>query len=515
MSDSLDYGNTSDDDFTASRITGGDTKTDFKKAQLGKDFEDVQKLISENYGLHQFVTWMYFGTGKNRTGEFLISYAAERLDNFNDRKLLAPRTGIYREVVDSNWIKVFSEEPERKYFKTGTEEPYEDELLKKYVKSAGIDGQSLTTLVKEDVRYLHINFTCFSIIDTPKEVSKLKKDDIESKPWTYLKTVLDIPKDGYTLDDKKQLKTIEFFDDLIKYPFDEIENTDELKPEDEIETYRHWSETETYRYYYEGEEKKIIGEVVPLDFLPVKMLLYTGREDVNSILQQPPFFESAWDEYILNNKKSTSDSTLRASGYSMLYGPDMGDMIGGPKAYIQVDKDDVTPGYVSPDHEIFRNSRDDIEFEQKEIRTKHNIRDATGIKTASSGDALKFEFLEGDEKNRNASKLAEYVDREKIEQFKQKTGQEFDYYVKYRDKFSPDNIQELISSIGNVFQDTKPGEKGQLMLMEKIYRAMNPKATDTELKELKESDLERLNREKTEIDTSPGANFEDSGEEDN
>lgn len=392
-----------------------------------------------------FMDHSYFGTGGYRDGTYLIPFSLESA--YQERRGLAHYKNYVRPVIDAMITPVFNESAIR------TIEPNNSmfEAFLNNVDAAGTRMQPFAKVVMTQLRRHGISITVmdnYSSTAQPRTVADAVSDRVY--PYIYNRSAHAV--ESYECDDFGNLKWIMFREPDAVY---------QLSGKTVRESrYRKWTETQSQLLtksnnsniilpsnYTKSDYRVIATASHNLGIVPVIILYSDNKEDRSTLLPDPPLYDIARINYQIYNMSAEIRDQERAQAFSVFYcqGVPPQDLAVGVNNYINIpESSSISPGYASPDWQIVNGLIGHEDKLRQDIYTIAEQNGVTGVKEASSGIALQWQFIGHESTLKDTSLLASAFESRVANLFKLYTNQQFDYTVRYKDSFSPVSIDNKI-----------------------------------------------------------------------
>ena len=460
-------------------------------------------ILGENK--YVFTSNSYYGTGGYRDGTYLVAHTRELF--YDKRRQLSAYRNFMKPILDSLITPVFNEEAIRTVEGNGA-------MFETFLEDVSNNGEPIQSFVKQAVTYSRLHGVTFVVMDNYSEEvqPETQNEAIGSRimPYVYIRQAQDV--ENYELDMFGNLISITFIEQPV------------YKENGETEArYRIWTNT-----YSQVLKKTKEGKYEPagdlnmhgLGVLPVISLYSIDKQTVNQVLVEPPLYDVARLCYQLYNKDSSIIDQERAQAFANFYiqTDNGGNITLGTHNVIFIPMDTtIPPGYTSPDAGILAGLVDNAEKLKESIFQIAQQNGVYGIKEASSGIAMSYDFYAQEYQLKYTAYIATKLENDIADLFKLYTNTDFEYVVTYPEEYQPGNSKAIIETY-KIALDMGVPQKFKQALYEKMARMLFSDEDETKLKEIiediyKEPEIKELpNLTKGETDGN-GADGEQGSDE--
>jgi len=390
----------------------------------------------------------YTGGGGFGDGGYLFSYGREM--DFPQRQKMSYYTNYIAPIIDAQTEPVFVTEPQREY--------NDNPIIDGFINNADNNGSSLTSIIKHSTTYTNLLGNSFIVMDnfSQDEIPENLQAVIDDRkyPYIYSKECVDVYE--YETDIFGKLLQITFFYGMYK-PSDY---------EEEVYLYKRFT-AEEIEYFWIEKVKNDDGKVVDTHrtvsltshTLGVVPVVYYNPD----ILPVPPkFYSMASLARAIYNTASEIQDLQRSQSFSILLIPST-HTSGEPDDTIVVSNhnalfydSDAThaPSYISPDSNIMKTNQDTMDKQINLLIQQADVLGSTAMANGNgnqSGIAYSYRFFGKQQKLRESSNIATYLETKLIELLGKFMGVEYEYSVTYPDSFAPtfaENKDKLVALEG-------------------------------------------------------------------
>jgi len=395
---------------------------------------------------YEFMSNTYFGTGGYRDGQYIIPHQRELF--LRNRKELSAYRNFLRPILDSLITPVFNEEATRVIQDTNGNEVQAETLFSTFLADTNNNGEAIQDFVEQATTYARLHGVCFVVMDNfaQDDQPETTVEAIENRilPYCYIRTANDV--ETYSLDNYGKITSIIFEEQPV------------FVNGKKQERYREW--TDTYSVVMgrecdsQGNQKETLKAlespvVHGLGVIPVIPVYSTKKRNILDILVEPPMFDIARLNHQLFNKDSCIIDQERAQAFSNFYvqGDASGDMVLGAHNVIFVPMEaTMPPGFASPDANILAGLVANSESLKESIFQIAQQNGVYGIKEASSGLAMSYDFYAQEYQLHKTVYIASSLESSMADLFQKYTGEEFIYTVSYPEEFQPGNTKAIIET---------------------------------------------------------------------
>lgn len=384
----------------------------------------VQTELTDMY---QLTLDAYTGGGGFANGEYLKKFGREL--NFPGRQEMASYSNFLKPAINAQVDPPFSQMAKRVYKQTP--------LIAAFLLDVDNNGTKIQEFVKREIIPTITLGNNFAIMDNFKadEMPETQDDVLATRkfPYVYSKGIMDVYQ--YCQDKFGNLLSITFY-----YGKDAPS-----KEAEELYIYKEYTPY-SIRYYKakrdgtgvcdETELKHTLGEV------PV---VFYNKSEITPL---PPYYQISKQSQSIYNIESEANDLHRSQNFSILLIPstnaneeqDDSVIVGTNNALFYDSENGVSPSYISPDSKIMDSS---ISYYDKVTNTLIQSMDILGSSAvqrgskSESGVALAYKFFGKQQAIKNTARMAEYIEEGIIRLFGLFTNDDYEYSVKYEDKFIP------------------------------------------------------------------------------
>ena len=391
----------------------------------------------------------YTGGGGFADGNYLFSYGREM--DFPQRQEMAYYTNYISSIIDAQTEPCFVKDPQREFNDNG--------IIESFLDDADNNGTNLTSIIKHATTYTNLIGNSFIVMDNfaQEEIPENLKAVIDDRkfPYIYTKECVDVYE--YETDIFGKLLEITFFYGMYK-PSDYNED---------VYLYKRFTPEEIEYFWLEKVKDDETGKLVETHrtvsltshTLGVVPVVYYNSD----VLPVPPkFYSMASLARAIYNTASEIQDLQRSQSFSILLipstrgdaEPDDNIVISSHNALFYSSDATHAPSYISPDSNIMKTNQDTMDKQINLLIQQADVLGSTAMANGNgqqSGIAYSYRFFGKQQKLRESSNIANYLETKIIELLGIFLGTQFEYKVQYPDSFAPtfaENKDKLVALEG-------------------------------------------------------------------
>jgi hypothetical protein len=416
---------------------------------------------------------MYSYTGPFRDGTALIPHPVERIEKYAERRQFSCMTNTFATIVDATWKPVFDNPVVRET---------ESDSFRQFLGNVDNRGTPIGLFMRHVARETKKHSTLFIVMDNFTEAdmpeTEYEARNARALPYVYTKKPQDVKE--YTLDRFGNVVSITFANGVFV-------DTDGKKYQQYLDI-----TGEAFTSYYvkqsdKGEIKTIIDQSQnPIGFVPV-IISRDEQPEVGVLCPEPRMYSVMRVCFVIYNKDTEMREIDRRQSFSTAYffGTDAPSPGTGNALLLPVDS--KPPGFLEPNPGIQGTNIEGAKYYQDNLYRMCEQTGVIGVKSASSGVALAFEFMARDSVLAETASICEAVEYQMAMLFSKWTNTEVKYVCKYDRSYTPSDDAMQIKVIDEVLINA---DRVPSRILKDAYRwlarRVNPAISDEELDVMEE-----------------------------
>jgi hypothetical protein len=428
---------------------------------------------------HDVIDQMYGYSGVFRDGTALVPHPVERPEKYAERRQFSCMTNIFQTIVDATYNRVFDQPIKRETT---------NESFSEFLKNVDNSGTSIDIFMKQSVaRQTRKHSTYFIIMDNfgadqmPQTESEVK--NMRAFPYVYTKK----PQDVYASD-------VDRFGNIVSITFTNgtFTDSDGKKYQQYLEISKEYFSSFYVKKNSQGNEEKInIGEPVANAIGVVPVIVARDEQPENGQLCASPRMYGVMRVcYVIYNKDAEMREIDRRQSFSTAYFFGDAPPSPGTGSALLLPMDAKAPGFLEPNPGIQGTNIDGAKYYQENLYRMCEQNGIVGVKSASSGVALAFEFMARDSVLSDTATICESVEKQMAYLFGLWTKQNIEYVCEYDRSYTPADDTVQLKVIDEVLLniDRMPSRISK-DAFRWLARRVNPSISNEELDEI-ETEIE-------------------------
>jgi hypothetical protein len=429
---------------------GEPPKPDRLMVQSQTAYRDVRKI-----NIYDFIEHTYFGTKGYRDGYYLIPHPREAY--YETRRATSYYNNVFRAVLNAMVDDVFADRIAREC---------QSEAFTAFINNCDSCGTPLQNMIEDAMHFGRMHDIVFIVMDNyraeeqPRSAADAARDRV--LPYIYLKKAVDVKE--WRTDRFGKLTSIDFADEVLT----ELVSEGGRTVEKTYRTWRHWEDGRWELYRTKPSEDGSAEVKVPLAAgaigipgLPVIPMLDFARTDNLKTMPHPSTYDLAFLCFALFNKESEMRTLEQYQAFSIFYaqGIDLQTVTIGPQNLWLLPGDaKIPPGVITPNPEHLKNHQESCDRLAQQIRQNAGQKGVLTPEPRQSGSGISKEWdFRGEEKVlRRTSLAALNLELRIAALFRKFTGEQFDYFPAYPEKFGPGYKQEKLMLLQQFIRESPP-----------------------------------------------------------